>query len=65
MRRERDGTGLRRMFSLHSASVSGLIWNRQGSIRKLLEVVRTIFPGEVEQMMDSSGKREKNVLMWV
>lgn len=51
--------------SLYSASVSGLIWNRQGSTTKLLEIVRTIFPGEVEQMMDSFGRREKNVLMCV
>lgn len=45
--------------SLYSSSVSGLIWNRQGSTRKLLEMVRTIFPGEEEQMTDSFGKRGK------
>ena len=49
--------------SLYSASVSGLTWNRQGSTRKLLEMVRTISLGEVEQMADSFGKRQKNVLM--
>lgn len=53
------------VLGLYSASVSGLIWYRQGSTRKLLGMVRTFFPGEVEQMMDSFGKREKNVLIWV
>lgn len=53
------------VLGLYSASASGLIWNRQGSTRKLLEMARTFFPGEVEQMMDCFGKREKNMLMWV
>ena len=64
MNREREGAG-KDVQSLYSASVSGLICNRQGFTRKLLEMVRTIFWGQLEQMTDSFGKREKNVLMWV
>lgn len=43
-----------------------MIWNRQGSTQKLLEIVGTFFPWEVEQMTIVMEKEKyEYILMWV